>query len=419
MERRPSACRSPRIPTRLLSWILRRKGQEEFLDELEELFKERVLRVGPTKARLWYWRQLPGFLLRWRSIRDVSHSRGRATRRMVGASGIGVSVESVIQDVRFGLRTLRGRPLFALTAILTLGLGIGATTTVYGVADAVLLKDLPFAHADRLVSIWTSRLNDRGEWVTASLYYPEYKAVKSKAASLEDVALYFYAGGSLQGRGDPVNLIVGEGTETLPDVVGIRPLLGRWFRPEEVRPDKVDVAVLGESFWRDRFGADPGVVGSTILVEHRPYTVVGVMPADFRLRLDLFADSLGLLSPRESGERPIWVPTGHNYGGSWDTDRSGFSFEAIARLRPGVSLEAALAEVAPLVRGDIPPDRLKVQMARRAHLEVAGLPAQILLLAVPSLLLLLIACGNVATLHLGEAEGRRREMATRAAIGRG
>jgi predicted permease len=405
-------------PRRLLAWALRRKGRADILSEMDELYVERARRVGSFRAALWYWRQLPGFILRWPTIKPIP-GRGISISDIRAASwGLPRSLDSVAQDLRFSLRTLGNRPLFALTTILTLGLGIGAATTVYAVADAVLLKELPFADAERLVSIWTSRLNDRGEWVTSSLYYPEFLDVEANATSLEDVALFYFAGSSIQDRkGRPMNLTTGEGTPTLPDVVGIQPMLGRWFLPEEVGPEEVNVVVLGESFWRDRFGADPEVLGSTIQVEHDPYTVIGVMPAEFRLRLRLFSDSLGLLAPRASGEQPIWIPTGHNYGESWHVERSGFTFEAIARLKPGVTMETALAEVEPLVQGPTPPDRLRVHMAPRADLEVAGLPTQLLLLAIPSLLLLLIACGNVATLHLGEAEGRRHEISTRMAIG--
>lgn len=404
--------RPPRIPQALLRVILRRKGQEDYLGELAELYAQKTRDGGSRRARAWYWRQFWGFALRWRSIRRSVPPHGVLSSRSV-------FLDSTIQDLRFGLRTLGRRPLFTVVAVATLGLGIGATTTIYSVVDAVLLRALPFPEADRLVSIWTTRLNSRGERVPSSLYFPEYRNLLVNAATLENVALYFYAGGSLQGRGDPMNLFVGEGTATLCDVVGIHPQLGRWFRPEEVGPEKTYVAVLGDALWRERFDADPDVIGTTILVEHDPYEVIGVMPPEFRLRLELFQDTQGLLSPQDDGERPIWLPTGHNYGSTWYWDTTGWTFEAIARLKPGVGLEAAQAEVEALVRGDRSPEELQLYMARRDRLEIAGLPAQILLLAVPSALLLLIACGNVATLLMGESEGRRGEMATRAAIGAG
>lgn len=411
--------RSPVIPRTLLHLYLRHKKMEAWGPELEELFGEKVRRGGRARAAIWYWRQLIGFVIRWHSIKRHPDP-GLYLRTVDRYAGGGHStLESVLQDARFGLRTLRRKPVFTLVAVVTLCLGIGATTTIYSIVDAVLLRSLPYPDADRLVSIWTSRLNDRDEWVTESLYPPEYRELLARSTTLENVALYFYAGGSLQGRGDPMNLIVGEGSATLPDVAGIQPMLGRWFRPEEVGPEYTYVTVLGHSLWKDRFGADPDVIGTTVLLEHHPYTVIGVMPPEFRFRIDLFEDTQGLLSPQDSGERPVWVPMGHNYGSNWYWAREGWSFEAIARLRPGVSVEAANAEIEALVRGDIPEDRIRVHMARRDQLEVAGLPARLLLLAVPSIFLLLIACGNVATLILGESEGRRAEIATRAAIGAG
>jgi len=407
----------PRIARAILRHLLRVRGHGDFEPELAELFRGKASALGKRRATAWYWRQVLGFLIRMRSIRRPSASGSR--NATAGDDNRVFPLDGMIQDVRFGLRTLKRRPLFASVAIATLGLGIGATTTIYSVVDATLLKELPYPEAEGLVSIWTSRLSDRGEWVTESLYPPEYRRLRDQSSTLENVALYYYAGGSLQGHGDPMNLMVGEGTATLADVAGIQPQLGRWFRPEEVGPEKTYVAVLGDGLWRDRFDADPEVVGTTILLEHRPYTVIGVAPPEFRFRLGLFQDNQGLLSPQETGERPVWVPSGHNYGSDWYDATEGWSFEALGRLKPGVSLEAAQAEIETLVRGEIPADRIQVHIGRRDRMEIAGLPSQLLLLIIPSTLLLAIACGNVATLLLGESEGRRAEVATRKAIGAG
>ncbi len=411
--------RPPRIARWALLRFLRMKNQDAFAPELDELYQAKLERVVEWKADLWYWRQFLGFVIRFRSIQRGLDPEAQSGPLEKPSGGRAQGLDSFLQDVRFGIRTLGRRPLFTTVAIATLGLGIGATTTVYTVVDATLLRELPYPDADRLVSIWTSRLNSRDEWVTESLYGPEHRELQAHASTLEDVALYFYAGGSLQGHGDPMNLTVGEGSASLADVAGIQPQLGRWFRPEEVGPEKTFVAVLGDGLWRDRFGADPGVLGTTILLEHQPYTVIGVMPPEFRFKIGLFEGTQGLLSPTATGERPVWVPSGHNYGSQWYHATEGWSFEAIARLRPGVSLEAAQAEIEALVRGDTPADRIQVHVGRRGRLEMAGLPAHLLLLGIPSALLLLIACGNVATLLLGESEGRRGEIATRTAIGAG
>ncbi len=411
--------RPPRIPRTLLNLVLRHKKMEACGPELEEMFRDRIERSGAYQARRWYWRQLVGFIVRWPRIKRHPDPELFLTMAARADHGRASFAETCRHDLRFGLRTLRRKPLFTLVAVATLGLGIGATTTIYSIIDAVLLRSIPYPEADRLVSIWTERLNDRGEWVTESLYHPEYQELKKHASSLENIALYFYAGSSIQGRGDPMNFMIGEGTAELADVAGIQPQLGRWFAPEEVGPELTRVVVLGDALWRERFGADPNVLGTTVLIENRPYTIIGVVPPEFRFTTDLFENTQGLLSPRDTGERPAWVPTGHNYGSNWYTATSGWSFEALARLKRGVSLEAAWAEIEALVRGDTPVDEFRVHLARRDQLEVAGLPARLLLLAVPSLFLLLIACGNVATLILGEAEGRRAEIATRAAIGAG
>ena len=153
----------PRIAHLILNWILRRRGREEYGPELVEMYQEKARRQGPPKARLWYWRQTLGFAIRWGSIKAEDNGR-------LGRSPL---LETLAMDISFGLRTLKRRPLFTLVAIATLALGIGSTTTIYSVVDAVLLRGLPYPEADRLVSIWTSRLNDRDEWVTESLYPPE------------------------------------------------------------------------------------------------------------------------------------------------------------------------------------------------------------------------------------------------------
>jgi predicted permease len=217
--------------------------------------------------------------------------------------------------------------------------------------------------------------------------------------------------------------MAGEATASLSELSGIRPQLGRWFLPGEVGPDATMVAVLGDEVWRNEFGSDPEVIGRTITLDHDLYTVIGVMPPEFRFENGLFQGSRGLLSSRETGERPVWVPLGHSYGArggpDWYYDREGWSFEAIARLRPGVTLEAAHADVEAALAGLDPIGPMRVKLAYREDLNVAGLPSQVLLLAVPSLLLLLIACGNVATLLLGEGLNRQAEIATRAALGAG
>jgi predicted permease len=311
--------------------------------------------------------------------------------------------------------------MFTFMVLLALAFGIGATTTVFSLVQVTLLERLPYADPGRVVSIWTERLDSRGEWQTDMISPPEYFDLRDGAATLENVALHVTANMSLRGLGNPMDLGVGEGTAELAVVLGISPLLGRWFLPGEVGPDRHNVTVLGESFWREQFGSDPGVIGRTITLEDQPYTVVGVVPSVFRLRPDLPYRTRSLLRPRDEGERPLWVPLGHNYGvgDGLFSNRDATWFEAIGRLHPGASVEQAQAEAATLVRGDTPAERLRVVVKRRKELETAGLPSQLLVLALPSVLLLLIACGNVATLLLGEGVNRRVEIATRVAIGAG
>ncbi|MFC1639528.1 ABC transporter permease, partial [Gemmatimonadota bacterium] len=406
---------------------------EELASYADDAYREAISRGDSEKDALEYaWRQVGD----WKRLSDGFSSSGpsaqvrsalqrmedheRSMSRLRSLPGV---LADISQDLRFAARTLKRRPVFTVVVVIALALGIGATTTVFSVADSALLKDLPYRDAGRLVSIWTERQNSRGEWETMSLYPTEHQVLEEHSETLESVALYFFASMTLRGDGYPIDLMAGEATASLSEVSGIRPRLGRWFRPDEVGPDATMVAVLGDATWRNEFGSDPDVIGRTITLDHDLYAVIGVMPPEFRFENDLFQGSRGLLSSRETGERPVWVPLGHSYGArggpDWYYDREGWSFEAIARLRPGVTLEAAQVDVEAALGGLDPVGPMRVKLAYREDLNVAGLPSQVLLLAIPSLLLLLIACGNVATLLLGEGLNRQAEIATRAALGAG
>jgi putative ABC transport system permease protein len=269
--------------------------------------------------------------------------------------------------------------------------------------------------------VWTEVQNSRGAWVPRGISAPEYLDVKGLEARLGPVAISNTATQTLRGLGNPEDLMRGGGSEHLPDVLGVQPILGRWFTSEEVGPDFVPVVVLGHSFWVERFGADSTIVGRIIDLEERPYRVIGVVPSTFRVRHGLFrADVRSLLRPREGGEYPLWAPFAHNWGNAQVfNNRRLAGWEMLIRLRPGLTRERAEAMITPAVVGDTPSNQLRVRTAYRTEQEVAGLPSQLLLLGGPAALLLLIACGNVATLLIGEGIVRERELMTRVALGAG
>jgi len=401
-------------PPRLVRWLLslavpRGRSRDGLLGDLEELYAERYRASGRVRADGWYVAEALSALARygWRRVRSPEGWAGR--RRPRGRQLVG----SALRDLRYWVRTLRRRPGFALTAMVTLGLGIGGATAIFAVVDTVLLRDPPYADPGRLVNVWTTYPHWRGAesldafWDRIPLSYPEYEDWRASVTSFESVGLYTVRPVTLAGEGPARRLKAGYGTASLRDVLGVRPALGRWFLPgEDVSGERL--VVLGDGMWRGRFGGDRDVLGRGVTIDDETYMVIGVMPPGFELK--------NLWVAGDRGIRDVWLPLG------FATDireRGNRAFDAIGRLRPGVTLEAALAESTPVLRGDAPPDRRDARMAFRGEVETAGLRSPLLFLLGASTLLLLIACGNVATMLLGEALGRRSEVATRSALGAG
>jgi predicted permease len=220
------------------------------------------------------------------------------------------------------------------------------------------------------------------------------------------VAVYGFTTKNLTGPDRVVRVAVGRASSSLLQVLGIQPVLGRGFLPGEDGPDAEQVALLGHSTWQEKFGSDPGILGQTIRLDERVFTVVGVLPPAFRVR------ALGTFP--HPGEAEIWIPI----GSAGHTLRAGsHSWEAVARLRPDVTLSACLPETEALLRGDEDPASFGVRVLSRAEEEATGLKAPLYVLLGGALLLLLIACGNVAILLSGEVSNRGREMAARMAVG--
>jgi putative ABC transport system permease protein len=312
--------------------------------------------------------------------------------------------ESIAQDIWFGLRLLRRQPAFTAVVVLMLALGIGATTAIFGVVDAVLWRPLPYPTADRIVSIGEQRPREgrlHGQ-VAPSDFYDWRRQNKSFAtmAAVEPTAI------NLSGAGEPERLRGLLVTPGFFDVLGIALVRGRDFRAEEETPGQHRVVLLTDGIWRRRFGSDPGIVGQDITLNSNAYSVVGILPATF-----WWPTEPDVVAPYQSVE-----------GG--DSMRALHSMEVVARLEPGVTVEQArddmdaigrqLTEAYPRTNTGHAPHLVPLQQAMVGEFR----PALLVLLAAVTIVLL-ISCANVATLLLARATGRHREIGVRIALGAG
>ena len=326
-------------------------------------------------------------------------------------------MESLAQDIRMGIRSLVRRPLFTGVAVLTLGLGIGATTMMFGVVETVLRPDLPYPDADRLVTLWQEWPGYRGLRSHINLTDDQYRLWRDDQTLFQDVAMFAASEwdfGTLTQRGRPSRIGLGTATASLRDVLGVRLYLGRWFLPEEegsAPGEAAPVAVLSYKLWQNAFGGMPETVGKTIVLDGMPRTIVGILAPDFQLRWLTESPLQG----RELAAKDIWVP----YGQAWDCVGCGASmYQGVGRLKDGVTLEQAQAETQRILAGSMESVDIKVSLVPRDEDEVRGLASPLLLLLGGTVLLLLIACGNIATLSVSEIHCRRQELRARQEGGR-
>ena len=309
---------------------------------------------------------------------------------------------TLVGDLRYSLRTLRKMPGFSLVALLVLALGIGANTAIFSVVNSVVLRPLPYPGADRLVLIWETDLKDGIQREGPS--GPNFLDWKEQSQSFEDMALLEVGTGTVTGRREPEQVVGLRVTTNFLSMLGARTILGRGFTAAEgAGKARYPVAVLSNGYWRRRFGSDPGVIGATFIMNSEPYTVIGVLAPSFYhpMPTDLYV-------PWPVAELRAKSRVSHDFG-------------VIARLKPGVTIAQAQAELSTVAR------RIDAQTPRLAGWDVAVIgmkqalfqyirPALLLLLGAVGLLLLL-ACVNVASLLLARVAGRRKELGIRAALG--
>ena len=301
---------------RFLSLFRRRKLDSDLSEELAahlEMAVEDNIRSGmnPEEARRQAMIRLGGV--------EATKELHRDTRGLP-------SVESLVQDIRYGLRMLARSPMFTAAALLTLALGIGANTAIFGVIDSILIRPLSYPHAEALVGVWHTAPGIPALPSSLACSPSMYFTYREENRTFQQFGLWQSNGASVTGIAEPEMpkaLVV---TYGVLDALGVQPLLGRWFSEADDTPGSPETVILTHGYWQRRFGGDKSIIGRTLTIDSRPHTVIGVMPEEFRFQRDP-----ELILPQRFKRKALYLGE--------------FGYNGIARLKPGVSLEQASADL--------------------------------------------------------------------------
>ena len=382
----------PRLAVYLLERVLSRDSRDAVVGDLDEDFRQDVLpRVGATRARIWYWRQV------------LSLGRAYATERLHAQHFRSTSLRSdtMRHDIRDALRTIVRSPGYSLITVAVLALGIGATSAIFSFVDGVLLRPLPYADPERIVIVWEKPPGGTRNSVSTE----NFRDWQRQNDVFDIMVASAGMGVTMAGATEPTRVRGSRVSAGYFEIFGVRPALGRTFAPDEDQPGKEKVAVITYRLWQRAFGGDPTVIGRSVVMNREPHTILGVMPAG---------------SAFDRGSNDVWRPLAFGPG---EQTRNYHWLQVIARLKPGITVEQARARMEPIgarIAVQFPESNKDwgITLERLVDVSVnSSLKQSLQLLMAAVAMLLLVGCANLANLALARGTSREREITVRAALG--
>lgn len=404
MSGQPVSPMPPGTAEGLLRRLLPRDITSNILGDLREEYADYARRFGVPGAKRWYWRTAIALATRynWIRLRSSFLKDGPA----IGWTTRKLTMTESLRDLRYGVRRLTRSPTFTVVVILTLALGIGANTTIFSIVNSLLLRPLPYPEPGQLVTL--NHVYPSVDLVTG-VSAPGFHDYRDRTQSFENVAITRGWSANLTGIGEPVRVTGSLVSAGYFETYGVVPPMGRSFLPQEDEPGNERVLVISDGFWRSRLGSRPDVIGTSVQLNDESYYIIGVMPPRFQ---DFF-----------DANREFWAPIALPPESFDDRYRISENQRSVARLKTGVTVEAAAREIsnlAEMIVAELPgtyPPGWTVRTTSLDETRKSGYRTTLLVLLGAVGFVLLMTCANVANLLLARGVGFKKEIAIRRALG--